>query len=176
MKPSCAKFAIVLKLVNRIRKSKNKIGLLLQSHKGLTRFRLPLSSLIYIQDPLVSCRLVRSWPYSYVSCRACATPTPAYSHQLLLFLIYGRHSHFKANLSSTSPVGPRSATFVTLRTRTKYPLPRARTFYSLTAVVLNNLIYLYAEHVTSFVGSQYLSTCVLVVLLPSTSSSSIIGI
>jgi hypothetical protein len=92
------------------------------------------------------------WPYSYVSCRTCATPTPTppYSHQLPSF------SHLRTpfpfqSCTSLDVLGIRSATLLLLRTRTKYPLPRARASHS-DCCCFKHVIYPYAKPLTSLLG------------------------
>jgi len=152
MMPDYAKFAIVLKLGRwhksiRIPKSKNKMARALPVNtKASLGFHLPpISHLLSrpFKTPLSVAAWSEVWPYSYVSCRTCATPTPLTVTSCLLFHIYGRHPPFKAVPSSVFLTqGSRSAALLLLRTRTTYPLPCARAFHSHTAVVIKTC-YLY---------------------------------
>jgi hypothetical protein len=63
------------------------------------------------------------WPCSYVRCRICATPTPAHCYLLLLFLIYGRHSPFKALPHLRFARVDQGQPHHYFSIRTKYPLP-----------------------------------------------------
>ena len=103
MKPDCSTLAIVLKLVGGLLDRDTQI----EESDGLgpsqSTQRLPHSVFHYpsalssiFKTPLSAAAWSEVWPYSYVTCRTCAIPAPAYSHQLILFFIYGRHSPFKA--------------------------------------------------------------------------------
>lgn len=81
------------------------------------------------------------WPCSYVT-RTCATPTPAYSYLLLLFLIYGRHSPFKAvPLRFVWVDQGQPPHYFSIRTKYPLPSPRARAPSQLKAVVTKQVIY-----------------------------------
>lgn len=67
-----------------------------QSTQGLPRFGLPLSSPVYVQHPLSVALGPRFGLVLMLAVAPVPHPTPAYSYLLLLFLIYGRHSSFKA--------------------------------------------------------------------------------
>jgi hypothetical protein len=134
----CAKFAMVLKLVRVIfRSRRTRWALALPVDTGLLRFWIaPLLSRLHSTPP---CRFPpgpRLGPIR-ISCHICATPTPAYSYLLLLFLIHGRHSPFKAVPLSVLSGWTKVSHVVTLRIRTKYPtLPPAPVLLTASLLLL----------------------------------------
>jgi hypothetical protein len=140
-------------------------------YKACLDFGLPPSSPVYIQHPLPLGPRLGPFLIAVAS-----VPHPLPLTVTCCFFFSSTDAILLSKLCLSSVLsGWIKVSHVTLRIRTKYPPPAPVS--QLNCCYKNKLFIPYAKHFTSFfVGLLSFSTRVLVVLLPSTSSSPMIGV